>query len=70
MPASLVVRVNRDLLLLPLVVPEVQRDDVGKQLEIGDRQVLEMRGRGGGEKLVRVVVVTTQPWCLIFPSVR
>ena len=36
-PASLIVRVNRDLLLVPLVVPEVQRNDVGEQFEIRDR---------------------------------
>ena len=35
-PAGLVVRVYCDLLSAPLVVPEMQRDDVGKQLKIRD----------------------------------
>ena len=68
-PTSLVVGVDHDLGVNPLVTPEVEGHDMCQQFQIGDRQFAKMRGWGGGEKLMRRVVVPAQPGGSGLPSI-
>ena len=68
-PTSLIVCMYRNLFILPQVTPQVECNDVSEEFQIRDIKVLEMRGRGGGEKLVVIMIVSANSRCTMLPPI-
>ena len=67
--AGFVIRMHCNLFVFPGAVPEMESNNVSEEFQICDVKMLQMWGRGGGEKLMYVMVVTAEPWPLILPPV-